>query len=240
MRPIHEHDWAKINVVVGAARPVDHHRTNDTFPGLDGVVRVVPREAVLDSNPSVNHGATVTRDGTLGDGWHAVHFVGVPLADTVEVNAGTVGCEVVHNSHLDSVTPVSLDQITGDLAVDDHGLPYNTIGGEERMANVKMALDDGTGKGPFVVVVGLKGETAVVVEVSRLTLARNASRDHLGFADGREGRGASGLGRATCRCSPGARSVDGACRGRHCRGNSTWRDPGGAAGWVWSSIGRSP
>jgi len=54
------------------------------------------------------------------------------------------------------------------------------------------------GLGPFIVVVGINGKTAVVFGVSRLPCTRNTSRNWYALTNTIESRGSGGLGTAGC------------------------------------------
>lgn len=85
VRPIIKEDSAGINVVLFRGRAVNHHRTKDTHPRLDGVMAVVPTGSIVGSNEFISE--RVSRcDRTLCDRRHAIVLGAVQLSDTMEMD----------------------------------------------------------------------------------------------------------------------------------------------------------
>src|SRR4051812_27169285 len=86
-------------MVLRRRRTPDDNGTEHTVPCLNCIVAVIPRGAVLSSDPRVGLRLTVARNRALGDGGDAVLSDGVVLADSVEMNGGTGVIERVFDIH---------------------------------------------------------------------------------------------------------------------------------------------
>lgn len=68
MEPVVQHERTEIDVVVGTGRTVDDDRAEDTIPGLETEVRVIPGRSILFSLPLVGRGIAglqIIRNDTL-------------------------------------------------------------------------------------------------------------------------------------------------------------------------------
>lgn len=197
--PVVQEDHAEVLIVVGSGGTVDDDTTEDTLPGLEGEVGVVPGGPVLGGPPGVGHGV-VGRQRALGDGADTIGLVGVVLANAVEVNAGTVvgGSQGVGDVNGDSVTPVSEQGGTGDRAVDGHGRAGDTIGRDGDVGELEPVLAGDARVGDGVHVVGAGVVVAPLRTSAGSVATASRTRVELGregrVHSGREGRGQAGEG----------------------------------------------
>jgi hypothetical protein len=109
MTPILDLERSKINIESSTVRTVDNHRTKNTFPSLNGEMRVIPRCSVVLSYPSVGHGGARC-DWALRNRWNTIIHVVVKLTDTMEMDRSTVVLESVVDLDDNSITPAGFDR----------------------------------------------------------------------------------------------------------------------------------
>ena len=86
---------------------------------LVGIVRVVPCSTKLGAEECVGS-ALARRKRALRNSISTVHCVGLPLAQTMPMHAGTIDLQTVLDGDLKSVSPVCADGWSWILAIDSH------------------------------------------------------------------------------------------------------------------------
>lgn len=80
---------SKVNIVISTCRAIDENSTKKPVPSLHVEVRVIPAGAILDCTPRVGQRIT-GGNRALRNTRCPVHLVCEVLANSVEVNTGTV------------------------------------------------------------------------------------------------------------------------------------------------------
>lgn len=194
VRPVSQDHGSKVNIIVGCRRAVDDDAAKDAIPGLDVEVRVPPRGAVLGSSPSVR-GRLSRRRRALGDGSNAIVLVCVVLANTVEVDGGTVVLHGVGHMHNNSVTPITKveEQVSNciqgrgcgsdflrndgwarNCSVDRQDYPLHSIRSSGSVDNVEPVFSGNAGVRDLVVVVG--GDIKIPPAVTRIRRVHTSLR----------------------------------------------------------------
>jgi len=165
--PIAEDDRTHVNVVRLSLRTVDNNGTKSTTRVLSRVMGVVPGGAVELSLEAVGEGLARSNWALLDSG-STIIVRSTNLEETVPVKGGSVRLEQIGDSHLNPITPVGLDERTGELAVyNDTGL-LNTIGSNGLSRNREVVLARNASVWPARVGVGAVGG---VVRAPRVAIA---------------------------------------------------------------------
>jgi hypothetical protein len=115
------------------------------------------------------------RDLRLSERRDTIIFIGKILTNTMEMDAGTVICKFIVDSHNDSVTPVSLDGRTRHLAIDKKSNPLNTIRRDRSVCNIEVIGNSIACLRDILIPVGIDIETTEIIGIaSRLAFTRNA------------------------------------------------------------------
>jgi hypothetical protein len=109
----------------------------------------------------------------LSNGWNTVVHIVIELADTMEMETGTILGEAVIDCYNNSITPTGFDCGTWHGTVDDHSRPCNAVRRDGDLSDVECVLDNLAGNRDAVVVVGVDIKTTELV-IARLPFARNA------------------------------------------------------------------
>ena len=112
------HNGSHVNIVVGSGRSMDDNRTTNTITILSKGVAVIPRSTIGRCEPCVGPGTPVSSNGTFSNAGNTIHIVGALLTDTVEMDGSGVVLQFVDDGDRDVITPVGLEDWSGDLAVD--------------------------------------------------------------------------------------------------------------------------
>lgn len=137
MTPILDLEWSKVDIKRSTVRTVDNHRTKDTFPSLNGEMRVIPRCSVVFSPPCVGHGRARC-DWALRNRWNTIVHIVVQLTDTVEMDGSTVVLEEIVDLYDNGITPAGLDCRTWHLAVDQHDKTLDSIRGSGGVGDIEL------------------------------------------------------------------------------------------------------
>lgn len=89
MVPVIHKNVSKVNIIIGTCRAIDQNPTKEPVPSLHVEMRVIPAGAILDRAPRVGQRIT-GGNRTLSNTGSSIHLVRAVLANSVEVNAGTI------------------------------------------------------------------------------------------------------------------------------------------------------
>ena len=121
---IRQHDWSYILIIADVRWAVDDNWTESTASILSAVVRVVPGRTELVGTEAVSK-TLLRSDWALLDRWNTVPERSLVHKQAVPVKSGWLAVvarllwQIVLDVDLDPVTPVSLDERTWELAVDE-------------------------------------------------------------------------------------------------------------------------
>lgn len=152
MTPVVEEEHPKISIPIRRRRTVDHDAPEYPFPRLKVVVGMVPRRAILGRPPGV--GDRLSRcHRALGDRRHAVHCVGIVLANAMEVQARPVVRKAVGDMHFDSVPPIRLDRWPRNAPVHRKDLTSVAVGRSGDVGELESVFNRGTSIRHYIVVI---------------------------------------------------------------------------------------
>lgn len=172
MIPIVQEDVTKINIVIGTCGAIDQNSTEQSVPGLDVEVRMIPASTILDRTPRV--GQRIARGNrALSNTRSAIHLVCPILANSVEVYTRAVVLEgvghmnncdpsaLVHDAIsrqvvdlTDGISPIGYDRGTWIRAIDQLSRYFNTVWCDCSVLDIKPVLPNHTCVGHIVIVVG--------------------------------------------------------------------------------------
>lgn len=193
-----EEDRACINIPRLGRGSVNHHRADDTLPGLGGVMRVIPRRTIVCGSPPVSEGITWC-DWTLCDSRHAVVLGVVQLTNAVEMYASAVVLQLVVDSDDDVVTPVSFNDGPWKLAVNSQRIALDTIRGDCSVGNVEVVVHGSASLWGEVVVIGSDIRTTIRQRTTLAFTGYTVLVNSFTLEHGRSFR--SALGKCMCACS---------------------------------------
>lgn len=139
---------------------MNDHGPYDTFPSLNGIMRVIPASAVVRRDPFVRKAITRS-DRALSDCRYAIIFGIVELTNAVKVNASAVVLQLVVDGYNHRVAPIGLNDRTWQLPIDCKSDALDTIGSNCRIGNIEIIVNSPTGFRSELVVVGCDIRSAV-------------------------------------------------------------------------------
>lgn len=113
-------------------RSMNDERTKEPISILRAVVGVVPVRSILVVDGEIVQEASSGRDRALCDPHAAVHPVGPILKQSVPMDAGCVAEAICHINQ-NPIAPVSPDEWTWKLAVNDKHSPQHTLSSQQRV-----------------------------------------------------------------------------------------------------------
>jgi len=142
---IRQHDWSYILIIADVRWAVDDNWTESTASILSAVVRVVPGRTELVGTEAVSK-TLLRSDWALLDRWNTVPERSLVHKQAVPVKSGWLAVvarllwQIVLDVDLDPVTPVSLDERTWELAVDEDTVLLDSVWGDLAICNTEVVL----------------------------------------------------------------------------------------------------